>query len=132
MRQGVMLQLIYVSTARGGTTVDLDDILAKSRRNNRRDGITGLLHANGRRFLQALEGEPGKVEAAYARIAADPRHFALVVLSRRSVAAREFGDWAMAADDGSGGIVARVATLVEGAAPSVRGTFEGFAAMRAA
>ena len=127
-----MLQLIYVSTARGPESIDLDDILVKSRRNNRRDGITGLLHRKGRRFLQALEGEPGQVEAAYARIAADPRHFALVVLSRRTVDGREFGEWSMATDDGTGDIVAQVAALVEGAAPSVRGTFEGFAAMRAA
>ncbi len=127
-----MLQLIYVSTARSGEAIDLDDILARSRRNNRRDGITGLLHAKGRRFLQALEGDAGKVEAAYARIAKDPRHFALVVLSRRMVETREFGDWAMAADDGSGAVVAQVAKLVEGAAPSVRGTFEGFAGLRAA
>ncbi|WP_125660171.1 BLUF domain-containing protein [Sphingomonas sp. 2R-10] len=127
-----MLQLIYVSTARTGATIDLARILASSRRNNRRDGITGLLHHRGRRFLQALEGEAAHVEAAYARIAADPRHHAMVVLSRREVATREFGDWAMAADDGTGSIVAQVATLVEGAAPSVRGTFEGFAAMRAA
>lgn len=127
-----MLQLIYVSTARPDVAIDLDQILACSRRNNRRDGITGLLHANGRRFLQALEGDAARVEAAYARIAADPRHFALVLLSRRVVAAREFGDWAMAVDDGTGGVVAQVAALVEGAAPGVRGTFEGFAAMRAA
>ena len=127
-----MLQLVYVSTARAGATIDLDHILACSERNNRRDGITGLLHHRGRRFLQALEGEAAMVAATYARIAADPRHFAMVVLSRREVAAREFGDWAMAADDGSGGVVVQVAKLVEGAAPSVRGTFEGFAAMRAA
>ncbi|PZO80151.1 MAG: activator of photopigment and puc with BLUF domain protein [Sphingomonas hengshuiensis] len=127
-----MLQLIYVSTARPGVAIDLDRILSCSRRNNRRDGITGLLHANGRRFLQALEGDVAHVEAAYARISADPRHFALVVLSRRMVTAREFGGWAMAVDDGTGGIIAQVSALVEGAAPSVRGTFEGFVAMRAA
>ncbi len=132
MYRGVMLQLIYVSTARSGVAIDLKDILARSRRNNMRDGITGLLHAKGRRFLQALEGEPATVEAAYNRIAADPRHFALVVLSRRVVEAREFGDWAMAHDDGKGAIVAQVAALVQNAAPSVRGTFEGFAAVRAA
>ncbi|MEH3039004.1 MAG: BLUF domain-containing protein [Sphingomonas paucimobilis] len=127
-----MLQLIYVSTVRNGEAIDLHEILATSRRNNRRDGITGLLHVKGRRFLQALEGDPAKVEAAYARITGDSRHFALVILSRRSVAAREFGDWAMAADDGSGDIVAQVATLVKGAAPNVRGTFEGFVGLRAA
>ncbi len=127
-----MLQLIYVSTARPGAVVDLEDILTVSRRNNRRDGITGLLHGNGRRFLQALEGEPDRVEAAFARISADPRHFALVILSRRDVVVREFGDWAMAVDDGTGSAIAQVAALVENAAPNVRGTFEGFAAMRAA
>ena len=131
MYRNVVLQLIYVSTARNGEAIDLKDILAKSRRNNRRDGITGLLHVKGRRFLQALEGEAAQVEAAYARISGDPRHFALVVLSRRAVTTREFGDWAMAADDGSGAVIAQVAKLVEGAAPSVRGTFEGFAGMRA-
>lgn len=123
-----MLQLIYVSTIRPGTEVPLEPILRVSRANNRRDGITGLLHANNRRFMQALEGEDALVEATYARIAADPRHFALVVLSRRSIETREFGDWSMAHDDGSDhdGIVARVCQLVENAAPGVRGTFEGF------
>ncbi|KQM88584.1 activator of photopigment and puc with BLUF domain protein [Sphingomonas sp. Leaf23] len=129
-----MLQLIYVSTARSGSTIDVDQILAVSQRNNRRDGITGLLHHRGRRFLQALEGAPDMVEKTYARIAADPRHFAIVILSRREVAAREFGDWAMAVDSGrdTDRIVAQVASLVEHASPGVRGTFEGFAAMRAA
>lgn len=129
-----MLQLIYVSTSRPGAVIDLDDILDRSRRNNRRDAITGLLHHRGRRFLQALEGPADRVEVTYARIAADPRHFAIVILSRRDVVDREFGDWSMAVDDGSdpAGMVARVAALVEHAAPAVRGTFEGFAAMRAA
>ena len=129
-----MLQLIYVSTARPGASIDLQDILARSQRNNKRDGITGLLHARGKRFLQALEGDADKVEATYARIVADLRHFALVVLSHRPITTREFGEWSMAIDDGQGddGIVARVTTLVENAAPGVRGTFEGFAGLRAA
>ncbi len=128
-----MLQLVYVSTVRPGIPVDLPGILATSRRHNLADGITGLLHANDRRFLQVLEGDPARVEATYARIAADPRHFALVVLSRRTIAAREFGDWSMAYDDGRDrdAIVARVGRLVEGAAPTVRGTFEGFVKLAA-
>ncbi len=128
-----MLQLVYVSTVRPGADVAMSDILAASRRRNLADRITGLLHTNGHRFLQALEGDADKVEAAYARIAADPRHFALVVLSRRTIAAREFGDWSMAHDDGQNreAIVERVGKLVEGAAPGVRGTFEGFVKLAA-
>jgi hypothetical protein len=123
-----MLQLIYVSTIRPGADVSLANILQVSQANNRRDGITGLLHANTRRFMQALEGEATAVDAVYARIANDPRHFALVVLSRRPIEVREFGEWSMAHDDGTNrhGVVQRVCQLVENAAPGVRGTFEGF------
>ncbi len=125
-----MLQITYISTATG--PVDTATILAVSRRNNARDRVTGLLYANGKRFLQVLEGEPADVERTLARITADPRHRAMVVLACRDVSAREFGDWAMAVDTGGGAIVEQVAALVEGAAPNVRATFEGFAAMRAA
>jgi hypothetical protein len=122
-----MLQLVYISSAVGA--VDTTPILAASRRNNQRDGITGLLYADGRRFLQALEGEEEAVERAYARIATDPRHRALVVLSRRTVSEREFGAWAMAErrpDADADDFVAHVDALVKDAAPSVRATFDGF------
>lgn len=76
--------------------------------NNQRDGLTGLLIVGGRRFLQALEGPQQVLNRAYRRIRADNRHFALVQLSRRSVAKRSFADWDMAyqlgdpAEDGIG------------------------------
>ncbi|MGJ3626505.1 BLUF domain-containing protein [Sphingomonas sp. MMS24-JH45] len=53
-----MLQIVYISssTARG---VDLtSSILEVFSHNNRRDRVTGLLFADGTRFLQVLEG-PG-------------------------------------------------------------------------
>lgn len=128
-----MLQIVYISSATGAA--DTAAILAASRRNNARDGITGLLYADGRRFLQALEGEAPAVEAALARIAADPRHRAIVILSSREIEHREFGSWAMAervegvdADD----FVARVEALVADAAPAVRATFDGMARLRRA
>ena len=93
-----MQQLTYISTATAGIMPeDIETILAKSRRNNMRDGITGLLIHDGRRFLQALEGIGPLVDAPVARIQADPRHRAAVVLSSREIVTREFGDWAMAA-----------------------------------
>jgi hypothetical protein len=38
--------------------------------------------------------------ATYARISADPRHFAVVQLACRQVEARQFGAWAMAFEAG--------------------------------
>ena len=93
-----MYQLTYISTANGLAIGDVDQILMISRRNNSRDSVTGLLVYDGVRFLQALEGERSCVEAAFARIKLDPRHRAAVVLSRRDVEARQFGNWAMAAE----------------------------------
>jgi hypothetical protein len=51
-------RIIYISTCR--TDPDrlmVEDILRQSRRNNRRDGLTGLLVVGGRRFLQVLDGD---------------------------------------------------------------------------
>jgi hypothetical protein len=90
-------QLTYISTAASTiTSAAIDDILAASRRNNARDRITGLLIHDGKRFLQALEGHGPLVEAAYARITADRRHHAAVMLSFQQVSDRQFGNWEMA------------------------------------
>jgi len=92
-----MHQLAYISTI--GLHMreqDIEDILQVSRSNNRRDGITGLLVADGVRFLQVLEGEQAQVEAAFNRISGDERHFGIFALARKEVDAREFGEWDMA------------------------------------
>lgn len=107
-----MRQLVYISTSRA-TVIDddlLQSILNTSRRHNRIAGITGLLLAGGRRFLQALEGPDAAVEATYARIKADPRHFAFVELENKPIDAAEFGTWAMAytqGDDPHAGLALR-------------------------
>lgn len=128
-----MLQLVYISTAVGAP--DAQPILVASRRNNARDGITGLLYADGRRFLQALEGEHDAVERAFLRISVDARHRALVVLSRREVGVREFGAWTMAertpGADGAA-FLTQVEALTAGASPAVRATFDGLARLRRA
>lgn len=129
-----MRQLVYISTLRSGESVDAEQILAQSRRNNARDRVTGLLFFDGKRFLQALEGEEGAVNAAFARIQADARHYALVVLSNRTIASREFGEWAMAyAKPGEAAdALDRVVRLTAEADAGVRATFEGFAKVRRA
>lgn len=131
-----MRQVIYISTATAqSNAADPAAILAVSQRNNSRDGLTGLLYSDGKRFLQALEGEGEALGRALARIEKDPRHRAIVILSDRDVATREFGEWSMA--HRAPGIDAerflqRVGDLVASASPQVRATFTGFAEVRRA
>ncbi len=98
-----MRQLVYISTSRAKVIDDalLESILAASRRNNDAAGISGLLLAGGRRFLQALEGPDDAVAQTYARIKADPRHFAFVTLTDKPIEAPEFGSWSMAYTQGN-------------------------------
>ena len=134
-----MIQLLYISTARDRPGAEqLCDILAVSRRNNRRDSLTGLLVSGGRRFLQVLEGERNAVEAAFARIKADPRHFAVVVLGRKEIAERAFPHWEMgfeaAAQPAEGEDLAAIVADLAGsvADPSLRAQLLGFAEFHSA
>ena len=129
-----MLQLVYISTARGPITPALcADILYSSRANNDRAGISGLLVAGDKRLLQALEGPTDAVRATYARIVADPRHHACVLIGEAYVDEPRFGTWAMGYSGGgdsddSASLEALVTALV---APlddaNLRAQFIGFA-----
>lgn len=130
-----MLQIMYISSAANIAPIDVAQILTVSRRNNERDAVTGFLYADGRRFLQVLEGPEDAVESAFTRISSDVRHRAVVTLSRRAIEAREFGDWAMAhrtPGSDSDALLAQIAERLETASPNVRATFEGFAKIRRA
>ena len=84
-------------------------------------------------YPDRLLGDDEEVEAAYARIKRDDRHFACVELSRRAVDAPEFGPWAMAQMQPA--TPAAAAALRSAAArltdsipdPDVRALFTGFA-----
>lgn len=91
-----MIRVVYVSFA----TVPFDEpaldaLLKKSRDNNRRDGITGMLLYRDGDFLQILEGEEESVRGAYRRIGRDSRHGRILMLDESDIAQREFGDWSM-------------------------------------
>ena len=132
-----MLQIVYISTARQPLSeAELQSVLAVSRRNNEAADITGLLISGGRRFLQALEGPEEAVTAAFDRIKADPRHFAVVVLSKKPVETREFGRWAMGYESGGARKAEDLKGVVEGLiAPlqdkNLRAQFIGFAEVNA-
>jgi Sensors of blue-light using FAD len=94
----MVYQLIYSSRFKPtkiAATSSLRDILRVSETNNYRDGLTGFLIFDKVSFVQVLEGHQVDVAAAYARIAADPRHDNLTVIAQRTVKARDFADWSM-------------------------------------
>jgi len=92
----MLKRIVYVSTAIALLeTAVLDGILAASRDNNRRDGITGLLLYDGGNFIQTIEGEPAAIDILMDRIGADSRHYGLRVVEESAATLRMFSDWSM-------------------------------------
>lgn len=92
-----MLQIIYASAATAPMgSADLDALLAQARDCNLRSDVTGMLLYDDGSFLQVIEGPDGAVSSLYERIRHDSRHDRIRLLSTKTVAFREFGDWAMA------------------------------------
>ena len=75
---------------------EIREILATSRKNNGRDGVTGGLLFSAGCFAQVLEGPLGMVEGAFERIQCDERHRNVTVLQSGSITTRDFPDWSMA------------------------------------
>jgi hypothetical protein len=97
---GNIFSLLYLS----GSTVpfaekDLRDLLAKSRENNSKLGISGMLLFKGGNFLQVLEGKKETVVALYEKIARDPRHHQITTLLEETSTKRNFPDWSMGFHD---------------------------------
>ena len=91
-----LIHLIYASSAVGTPGDDLlADVLRASRRNNARAGVTGMLLYTDGSFFQVLEGPESAVDAAFATIAADPRHARAVTIIRERIVRRAFGEWSM-------------------------------------
>ena len=116
-------RIAYVSAATGAA--DLDVLLAQARRNNGVNGVSGLLYADGRHYLQVLEGTPEAVEHVFRRISADPRHADVAILTDDLVDERAFGDWSMgnATDRTDPAVRDRLRSLLRSAPPAVRAVF---------
>ena len=92
----MLVRLLYAS--RPAQTIDnatIDAILEKSRLNNPARGITGLLCFGDDLFMQVLEGGRSPVSGLYNRIACDPRHHDVVLLSYEEIGERSFAGWSM-------------------------------------
>lgn len=92
----MLYQIAYVSLAEMPLEARvLSDILNVSKRNNARDGITGVLMYHDRIFFQILEGEKYVVDNCYDRIANDRRHSNLSVIMDSAIESLTFPDWVM-------------------------------------
>ena len=94
-----MRRIIYCSQAT--TDVAPEELIALldlSRRNNERDGLTGMLLYCSQSFLQVLEGDTTAIDVTYERIRADDRHINLRLLLDAEVAQPLFPNWTMGFD----------------------------------
>jgi hypothetical protein len=71
------------------------DILTLSRRNNSRDGISGILMYHDQLFFHTLEGERTRTNKCFARILCDPRHSAISLMWEGEAESRTFASCAM-------------------------------------
>lgn len=90
-------RLIYYSEhAQPEGSAGLDQILAASWKNNRRDGVTGLIISKGLFFIQLLEGKRSSITQTVQRIFLDKRHEKIVLVDLSQIDNRLFADWSMA------------------------------------
>ena len=92
----MLVRLMYASRAAEPVKPEtVNAILKKSTVNNPSAGVTGVLCFSGDIFMQVLEGGRAQVSALYNRIAQDPRHRDVVLLSYDEIDERSFAGWAM-------------------------------------
>ena len=92
----MLVRLMYAS--RAVPAVDQEELIAilkKSKANNPKAGVTGVLCFSEGIFMQVLEGGRAAVNQLYNRIAADARHSDVVLLHYEEIAERRFAGWSM-------------------------------------
>ena len=97
-----LLQIVYISRSTFESTEinnkiepNVARILAKSRTNNRINGLVGVLYFGDGIFFQCLEGEEDAVNTLLTKLEADSRHKDLKIISKKYIDKLSFGDWAM-------------------------------------
>lgn len=77
------------------TDDDLLEILTKSRENNLKRDITGVLLYSDGAFIQMLEGKANDINFIYDKILQDTRHKNIIKLVHGTAMARSFPNWSM-------------------------------------
>lgn len=94
--------VLYVSRERRPMSEhEIANLLERTRRFNKLNGITGcLLHQDGW-FMQMLEGSPDNVSELFEIIRHDPRHYGIRLIIEGPVQKRFFPEWSMGFHDTS-------------------------------
>jgi hypothetical protein len=92
-----IFQLIYRSRAtRAFSQSELDHLLAKARKTNVENNITGILFYGNGYFIQVLEGDENIVNDLYYKlILSDPRHYLAQVIFTQKLEKRSYPSWTM-------------------------------------
>ena len=91
-----IVQLVYASRPVGALDhLDVQQIIATSRRHNWRAGVSGSLLFTGTGFVQILEGRQDAVQKLFDRISIDKRHTKVRVVQQAPLARRAFPNWTM-------------------------------------
>jgi Sensors of blue-light using FAD len=92
----MLVRCLYASRAAAPLTdAAVDTILEQSRRNNPKQGITGMLCVAEDIFIQVLEGGRDAVCDLFNTIVRDPRNSQVRILLFEEIAERRFGNWTM-------------------------------------
>jgi len=93
---GDIFSLLYLSESTVPFSKrDLRELLTKSRENNSKLGITGMLLFKEGKFMQVLEGHKESVLPLFEKISSDPRHSRITTLFQGTSSQRDFPDWSM-------------------------------------
>ena len=97
-----LIQMIYISRSTftpaeitNGIEPNVARILLKSRANNKKNGLVGVLYFGNGCFFQCLEGAAEAVDKLYETLLKDTRHKDLKVLSRKPIDVLSFSNWSM-------------------------------------
>ena len=97
-----LVQMIYISRSTfapseltNGIEPNVARILLKSRANNKKNGLVGVLYFGDGCFFQCLEGSAQAVDTLYETLLSDTRHKDLKILSRHAINALSFSNWSM-------------------------------------
>lgn len=97
-----LIQLVYISRSTfvpekltGGIQPNIARILLKSRTNNEKNGLVGVLYFGDNNFFQCLEGEQTAVETLYEKLLLDPRHKDLKTIVKKPIDELSFTNWSM-------------------------------------
>jgi hypothetical protein len=74
---------------------NLVDLYELSKKNNIKNGISGLFIYSDQDILQVLEGPTAEVTSLYQKISKDKRHTTMILLSEETIENRYFPDWQM-------------------------------------